>query len=208
MNEPLHPLRLGEILDRTAQIYRSRFLVFLGIATIPAGTMFVFFAGLFGLIAWIGPSASNGPTAANVIVWAFVIVLSILVVPASLGSSALGRGGHVRCGRAILSWAPDYDSERLQDRLDPRVALRWALHSAGTGDLWRYRRSSSLSALVAMVAVKVSGYLRRSSKPAVWRAVFLLYCWPLGAFAVWMLLRLCLAFPGCQWWNRRARWMR
>ena len=38
MNEPLHPLTLAEILDRTAQIYRSRFLVFLGIATIPAGT--------------------------------------------------------------------------------------------------------------------------------------------------------------------------
>jgi len=50
MNEPLHPLRLGEILDRTAQIYRSRFLVFLGIATIPSGTMFVFFAGIVGLI--------------------------------------------------------------------------------------------------------------------------------------------------------------
>ena len=51
MNEPLHPLTLTEILDRTAQMYRSRFLVFLGIATIPAAAMFVFAAGTFGFLA-------------------------------------------------------------------------------------------------------------------------------------------------------------
>ena len=32
MNEPLRPLTLGEILDRTVQFYRSRFLVYLGIS--------------------------------------------------------------------------------------------------------------------------------------------------------------------------------
>ncbi|MGD0683209.1 MAG: hypothetical protein ABR990_14305, partial [Terracidiphilus sp.] len=35
MNEPLRPLTLGEILDRTAQLYRARFLLFLGISVIP-----------------------------------------------------------------------------------------------------------------------------------------------------------------------------
>jgi hypothetical protein len=34
--EPLRPMNLGEILDRTIQIYRSRFLVFVGIAALPA----------------------------------------------------------------------------------------------------------------------------------------------------------------------------
>jgi hypothetical protein len=37
--EPLRPMNLGEILDRTFQIYRSRFLVFVGIAAIPALAM-------------------------------------------------------------------------------------------------------------------------------------------------------------------------
>jgi hypothetical protein len=32
-------MTLGEILDRTIQIYRSRFLVFIGIAAIPALAM-------------------------------------------------------------------------------------------------------------------------------------------------------------------------
>ncbi len=36
MNHPLRPMNLGEILDRTFQIYKSRFLVFVGIAAIPA----------------------------------------------------------------------------------------------------------------------------------------------------------------------------
>src|SRR5580704_7794061 len=42
MDEPLHPSGLSEILDRTAQIYRSRFLVFLGIAVIPTAVLVVF----------------------------------------------------------------------------------------------------------------------------------------------------------------------
>ena len=39
MTVPLRPMSLGEILDRTIQIYRSRFLVFVGIAAIPALAM-------------------------------------------------------------------------------------------------------------------------------------------------------------------------
>lgn len=38
--EPLRPMNLGEVLDRTFHIYRSRFLVFVGIASIPATVMF------------------------------------------------------------------------------------------------------------------------------------------------------------------------
>ena len=60
MNEPLHPLTLSEILDRTAQLYRSRFLVFLGIATIPAGTIFIFAAGIFAFFAWMGVHSRHG----------------------------------------------------------------------------------------------------------------------------------------------------
>jgi hypothetical protein len=39
MNQPLRPMSLGEILDRTFQIYRSRFWVFAGIAALPALAM-------------------------------------------------------------------------------------------------------------------------------------------------------------------------
>ena len=39
MTATLRPMNLGEILDRTFQIYRSRFLVFVGIAALPAIAM-------------------------------------------------------------------------------------------------------------------------------------------------------------------------
>jgi hypothetical protein len=39
MSEGLRPLTLGEILDRTAQLYRRNFLLFAGIAAIPTGAM-------------------------------------------------------------------------------------------------------------------------------------------------------------------------
>ena len=41
MTATLRPMNLGEILDRTFQIYRSRFLVFAGIAALPALAMMV-----------------------------------------------------------------------------------------------------------------------------------------------------------------------
>jgi MFS family permease len=193
MNEPLHPLRLGEILDRTAQIYRSRFLVFLGIATIPAGTIFVFFAGLFGLIAWIGPNANNGPATASVIVWAFVIILSLLIVPASLGTSALGEAAMCEAGARIF--------------LGGTITIREAYRTAWNRG-WRYVGLFVLQGLaimvgpavvlviafVVMITVKVSGYSTNDPSPLFGGLLFLVIA-ILCVFAVWMLLRLCLAFP-------------
>ncbi len=56
MNEPLRPLTLGEILDRTFQIYRARFLVFVTLATLPALVMMSLqFANLIWWKLTLGP---------------------------------------------------------------------------------------------------------------------------------------------------------
>lgn len=193
MNEPLHPLRLGEILDRTAQIYRSRFLVFLGIATIPSGTMFVFFAGIVGLIGWMGPNASKGPTAANAVAWTFIILLGLLVVPAAVGSIALAE--------AAMSDAA------AKSFLGYSVTVRGSYGTAWRRG-WRYAGILLLQGMAifvgpmvfvgilvgVMVAAQVSGYSSSDSSPLFGGLVFLILL-AFGAFAVWMLLRLCLAFP-------------
>ena len=41
MESNLRPLTLGEILDRTAQLYRTNFLLFAGIFTVYAGVLLV-----------------------------------------------------------------------------------------------------------------------------------------------------------------------
>lgn len=193
MNEQLHPLRLGEILDRTAQIYRSRFLLFLGIATIPAATMFVFFAGLVGLFGWIGPKVSEGPTAANSMVWAGIIGLALLLVPATVGSTALGE--------AAISDAA------ARSFLGHPITIRTSYKTAWRRG-WRYVGILVLQGVVifvgpmfvfgivlgVMIATKVSGYATSDPSPlfgGLLFSMFLLF----GAIAVWMLLRLCLAFP-------------
>jgi len=198
MNEPvsalmLAPLRLGEILDRTAQIYRSRFLAFLGIAMIPAGTMFVFFAGLVGLAGWIGTKAGQGLTAANALAWTAIAGLGLLLVPATLGSTALGE--------AAMSDAA------ARSFLGHPITIRSSYKTAWQRG-WRYVGILLLQGLAifvapfvvfgfltgVMIAANVSGFARSDPSPLFGGLVFLAFV-VFGAFAVWMLLRLCLAFP-------------
>jgi hypothetical protein len=56
MESNLRPLTLGEILDRTAQLYRTNFLLFAGIYAVYAGVVMVLNVAQIGLTSWlIGP---------------------------------------------------------------------------------------------------------------------------------------------------------
>jgi hypothetical protein len=65
MNNPLRPLSLGEILDRTAELYRNHFLLFAGISAIFAGAMLLMQMLHLGVLALIGY-----PHAATQLQWA------------------------------------------------------------------------------------------------------------------------------------------
>jgi len=54
MIEAPRPSTLGEILDRTAHMYRCRFLVFLGIAALPVGVVLSCAVIVFLYFAWLG----------------------------------------------------------------------------------------------------------------------------------------------------------
>lgn len=211
MSDQLRPMTLAEILDRTAQLYRSRFLVFLGISTIPAGIVFVFAAGTFAFITWMGSNSRNGGSVSDVFVWVFLILLMLLVVPVSLGASALGA--------AAMSDA----SARMF--LGEAITIRSAYKNTWKRG-WRYVGLYTLQGLVivgapvvvfsigvfGMIAGKVSGYAPNDNSPVFGGLMFLLFL-VLGAFAVWMLLRFCLAFPACvveqaTAWNALKRGLR
>jgi len=195
MNETLHPLTLAEILDRTAQLYRSRFLIFFGISTIPAGTVFVFAAGAFAFFAWMGSNSRNGGSVADVFVWVFLLLLAVLVAPISLGVNALGA--------AAMSDA----SARMF--LGETVTIRNSYRNVWRRG-WRYLGLYIMQGLVivvapavvffvgmfAMILAKVSGYATGDNSPLFGGLLFLLFVL-LAAFAAWMLLRFCLAFPVC-----------
>lgn len=193
MSEALRPLTVTEILDRTAQMYRSRFLVFLGIATIPAGTMFVFMAAIVALFAWIGANSHGGGGTAYVLAWTWGIILSLLVVPANLGASALGEA-------AMSDAAARYF-------LGHPIAIRAAYKTAWRQG-WRYVGLFVLeglaiiggpavifvAAVATMIGMQVSGYATNDRSPVFGGMLFLLLI-VVGVLALIMLLRICLAFP-------------
>jgi hypothetical protein len=71
MNDPLRPMNLGAILDRSFHIYRSRFLVFVGLAVPPVIAMdLIYSADEFWLHA---RSRFHPATPTAAYLWAFVI---------------------------------------------------------------------------------------------------------------------------------------
>ncbi len=54
MQTTLRPMSLGEILDRTAQLYRTNFALLVGIAAVYAGTLLVLNLGQIGVAALLG----------------------------------------------------------------------------------------------------------------------------------------------------------
>ena len=76
MNIELRPLRLGEILDRTFQLYRERFTLFLGISAVSSLLELIWSACQLGLTSvlnhhHIGPTQQVITTVTAVAGWAF-----------------------------------------------------------------------------------------------------------------------------------------
>jgi Membrane domain of glycerophosphoryl diester phosphodiesterase len=77
--ETLRPLSLGELLDRTFQIYRNNFLLFAGIAAVAYLPMFIIRSGLVLAPQLLGSSAS----VAVVVGGLFLVVLYLVGVAAA-----------------------------------------------------------------------------------------------------------------------------
>ena len=94
MNIELRPLRLGEILDRTFQLYRARFALFLGIAAASTLLELLWSALQLGETSLLGRGHIVGPalqvitTATAVVGWAFGFGC------AALATAAINRAVH------------------------------------------------------------------------------------------------------------------
>ena len=193
MTLQLRQANLGEILDRTAALYRARFLVFVGIAAVPAGGLLFFAAAGFLLTARITSAES---VMAGLLAFA-VIVLGLIAIPVCLALTALGSGA--------LSHAAS------QAFLGNRVTIRGSYTEAWRRG-WRYIGLLALEILflaiipfaawVLLVAgLAVWAALSRRSGAALMgdffnvpTALLLIVGVGLVFYFFWMLLRLCLAF--------------
>ncbi len=193
MIETLRPSTLGEILDRTADMYRSRFVVFLGIASLPAGVVFASAVAVFLFFAWMGAQGrSVDPTVGGVVALVFVAGCGLILAPLCATVAALGAGALNHAAVAAFHHQP--------------MSIRQAYKAAWKRG-WRYIGIFLIEALIIFVAPSVVGSVMiaiaglsaslMGGSDAPGSAVgilMLLLLLGLTVYGIWMLLMLCLSF--------------
>ncbi len=94
MSEQLRPLKLGEILDRTAQLYRRNFLTFAGTAAAPTAITVVVIAGAGAAGAGLGRQVSaTNPLGLPLLL---LILLLLIGIPLILGAAVVSQAALTR----------------------------------------------------------------------------------------------------------------
>jgi hypothetical protein len=194
MIETLRPSTLGEILDRTAETYRSRFLVFLGIAVMPAGVVLASAVAVFLFFLWMGSEArSMDPAIVGVLAILFLAGGGLILLPLCAAAAGIGAGALNHAAVAAF--------------YHEKITIRGAYKAAWKRG-WRYIWLFLLEALIIFVApgvvwsvlfgsVALAEGLRGATPEQAGNAIggtVLVVLLALGAYAVWMLLMLCLSF--------------
>jgi hypothetical protein len=196
MTLQLRPANLGEILDRTAALYRSRFLVFVGIGAVPAGGLLFFAAGAFLLSA----RASSADPALAAVMGLAIFAVVLIAIPVCLALTALGSGAMSHASSQAFLGEP--------------ITIRGSYKAAWKRG-WRYVGLLSLETLflaiipftawfvivagLAVLAAMSGGKGGRvtgdwTSAPSL---LLLGFGLALIVYFFWMLLRICLAFSAC-----------
>jgi hypothetical protein len=112
----LRPLTLGEILDRTAQLYRSHFLLFAGITIFPTSVLFLIGLVQVGIVKAMGstssPQVSRGMVLAfggaflGALVYAVLLGLSLAATNRAVSDLYLGQPATI--GRAYKQVKPHW----------------------------------------------------------------------------------------------------
>ena len=202
METGLRPMNLGEILDRTAQLYRTNFVLFAGIFVIYSGVVLVLnllalgveellkSLHMAGALLWVRlGSGLMELLVLFLLLGAAVAAICRAVAWVHLGERATIRGAYQsilpRLGRylwlmtitAVAVWTP--------------VALLYAGYFATivfyTKKLGTHAAAQSAAAAHPM-AIAIVG---------VATVVFILLLIPVGAYTIWMGLRYALALPAC-----------
>jgi hypothetical protein len=196
MDEPLHPSSLSEILDRTVQIYRSRFLVFLGIAVVPTATLLAFVGiAVLVLLRWepgrvgiASAEAAGGKALAIVAAFLFLVLPILLVVTATATAAMSHAASQATLARSIAI--------RESYRAAWRQGLRYSgIYVAQLVAVWVIPMGAWFVLLVFSASLAVLAQtLGLSGGPMFLLAGFVIVA-GLVVFAFWMALRLALVFP-------------
>jgi hypothetical protein len=203
MNEPPRPSTLGEILDRTVQLYRSRFTVFFGIAAVPTAIVLVFASGVFLFFSWFGTNSSGGPVSspnpeAAVLVGLALVAIALVAVPMFFAVTALASAAlNHAAARAFFD-----QKTTIRDAYKTVWARGWRY-------IWLYLLEvlivlgAPLAAWFVLILVSAGGLALTQAAGMGFAGNVLvvvltvLIVLALVVYGIWMALRLSLAFPAC-----------
>lgn len=195
METMLRPMSLGEILDRTATIYRKNFLLLAGISALYAGVTLLIGTTDVVLIHFLGLGMGRSGHLMLVEVLSIfaagvmyiLAAIPIAAVNRAVASISMGQKTTIRDAyKSVLSRAGTYLS--LMTILVTLIYVPYALWSLGyfaffTRNFDGGRMVGDTSTQMLMLGVMV---------------VFVLILMPvLIAYVIWMLLRYALAIPAC-----------
>ncbi len=191
------PSSLGEILDRTAALYRSRFLVFAGIAVIPTGSLLLFGAACLIFVAWFGSGGQSrlSPETIGMLTVAFFAFCGVVVLPIAVGVSSLSTAAmNQAVARAFF---------------DEKPTIRGAYKEAWKRG-WEFVGLYLLEGLAIWVVPSAIGFVALIVLTALGSAaggaalggfiaglLFIAVIVALAVYVILALLRLSLAFPAC-----------
>jgi hypothetical protein len=213
MESNLRPMTLGEILDRTAQLYREHFLLFAGIFALYAGVSLVLNLAQIGLSELLKAEhlakfvvLTTALSTCLILLILFLLfgaataAISRAVAWVHLGEPATIRGAYMsilpRLGRYL--WLMTITAFRVWT---PLVLLYAGL--IGTLVFYGLKRVGTHAGAAAQPAAAVNP--QAALIFGLVSLVFLLLLIPVGVYTVLMSLRYSLAIPACVVENMKAR---
>jgi hypothetical protein len=194
MSETFRPSTLGEILDRTAQLYRRNFWLFAGVAALPIGTIFAFTA-IGGVLFGTASLAFRASNLASPAVIALVVLIVLIAAPVYIAAAIFSSAGLTEAA------ASTYRGEK--------ISIRGAFKKV-TPRFWRYLWFIILQGIVvafipAAIAVAVAGpliYLASQSGAGVAAGAaigFVVFFILFAAFfvVVWLVLGYSIGLSVC-----------
>ena len=205
MESNLRPLTLGEILDRTAQLYRTNFLLFAGIYSVYAGVLLV-----LGLLR-IGTEELLRAEHLGHYAQAFSSLWVLLFLPLSF----IFAGAAMAANNRAVSWVylgEPANIRRAYSSILPRLGRYLWLMTIVAFRIWA---PFLLFAFIAGVVIAMlPGVFTGRFNPAdsqsaiyvgIFFLVFALLMIPWVIYAVFMALRYSLAVPACVVEDLKAR---
>ena len=197
----MRPLTLGEILDRTVQLYRRNFLIFLGISVLPAAVD-VLLSGGFGSfmaskMAGIVPGvAGKTPDLKSYLVLGVAGAAFLLIgVPTLLGVFSLALSALNYAALALNR------GEAVTIRASYRFALRHFWRNVGVLSMQFLLAAVTpgvvLGGLFMVVGISGALLIPKGSPAAaiLFGLVFLAMMLIVAGACIWIWIRFCLAFP-------------